>query len=87
MDGNLVYCLLVRPVSSCFSVFLLVCKISRSRYERREELSIKDGSDWDAQTRCVNCCTRTGARIVISICVNEGYTLYPVAYYPPSDTY
>ena len=29
-------------------------------------------------TRCVNCCTRTGARIVISICVNAGYTPYSV---------
>ena len=47
---------------SCFFVFsVFFCKISRSRYERRGEFSITDGSDWDAQTRCVNCCTRTGA--------------------------
>ena len=39
-----------------------------SRYERR----------WERLrcTRCVNCCTRAGACIVISICVNEGYSLY-----------
>ena len=31
-----------------FFVFLHVCKISPSRYERRGDFSIKDGSDWDA---------------------------------------
>ena len=31
------------------------------------------------RTRSVNCCTRTVARIVISVCVNGGYTLYHVA--------
>ena len=36
---------------------------------------------WEGtQTRCVNCCARTGARIVISICIDEGYTLYHVAF-------
>ena len=30
-------------------------------------------------TRSVNCGTKTGARIVISICVNKGYTMYRVA--------
>ena len=39
------------------------------------------------RTRWVNCCTRTGARIVILICVNEGYTLYDVAPCPPYDRY
>ena len=53
----------------CFPVFLLVCKISRSKYEKRGELSIEDGSAWDAQTRW------TKLDIVISISVNEGYTL------------
>ena len=72
------------PYVLCFLYFLL-CKISRSRYERRREFSIKDGSGWDAQIRCVKCCTRTGARIVISIFVNEGYTLYHVANCPPHD--
>ena len=32
------------------------------------------------QTRCVNCYTKTGARIIISVYVNEGYTLYHVAF-------
>ena len=32
------------------------------------------------QTRCVNCCTRTETRIIISICVNEGNTLYHIAF-------
>ena len=39
------------------------------------------------QTRCVNCCTRTGARIVISICVSEGFTMYHVPPCPPHDKY
>ena len=56
-------------VFSCF----LVCKISPSRYERRGDFSIEDGSDWDAQTRW------TKLDIVVPICVNEGYTLYQVA--------
>ena len=70
----------VCPYALCFYDFLfflrLVSKIPPSRYERRGDLSIKDGSDWNAQTRCVNCCTRTGAHIGISICANKGYTLY-----------
>ena len=36
------------------------------------------------QTRCMNCCSRTEVRIVISICANEGYTLNNVA--PLSDS-
>ena len=74
---------------SCFLCFscslaffcLLVSAIFPSRYEKRGELSIKYGSDRDAQTKCVNCCysTGTGARTVILICVNKGYTLYHVA--------
>ena len=43
-----IYCLPVVLFSSFFSVFLHVCKISRSRYERHGEFSIKDKSDWDA---------------------------------------
>ena len=39
------------------------------------------------RTRCVNCCTRTGARIVISICVNERYNMYHVAPCPPHNKY
>ena len=66
----------------CFSVFLhLVSKISPSRYERRGDFFIKDRSDWDAQTRWMK------LDIVISICVNEEYTLYHVAYCPPRDKY
>ena len=39
-------------------------------------------------TRCKNCCTRTGACIIISLCVNEGCTRYHVApFYSPHDMY
>ena len=42
--------------------------IIRSKYDRQwERLGC---------TRCVNCYTRAGAYIVISICINEGYSLY-----------
>ena len=53
-------------VSVCFLLyfFSVMYAIFRSRYERRwERLGC---------TRCMNCCTRTGACIVISVCVNEG---------------
>ena len=74
------YCLLVTLVFVSFSVVSFsLSTIFQSRYERRREVSLKDESDW-IQTRCVNyCCTRTVARIVVSICVNETYTLYNVA--------
>ena len=64
----------------CYSVFMFFLLLVRfffpSSYGRRGDFSIKDGNDWDAQTKCVNCCTRTGAHIVTSICINEGYNLY-----------
>ena len=69
-----------------FCIFCLVCNFPK-QIERRGDFSIKDGSDSDTQTRFVNCCTRTGAHIVISICVNEGYTLYHVALCLPCDKY
>ena len=57
----------------CLSAFFccivyIMSAFFRSRYERR----------WKRlrYTRCVNCCTRTGACIVISICVNQGSSLY-----------
>ena len=69
MDGNLVCCLLVSRVFLCFFCFL-VCKISPSRYERRGNFSIKDGSDWDAQARWIKldiviCTTLPTVRLMI----------------------
>ena len=52
--------------------FSVLSATFQRRYERQGE---RLGCKPDAR---VNCCTRTGARIVISICVNEGCTLYHV---------
>ena len=41
------YCLLVFLVLLYFSVFSVLSTIFQSRYERRGEFSIKNGSDWD----------------------------------------
>ena len=74
---------LVRCLPVCFSVFLF-CKISlvlSTRYERRCEFLIEDGSGWDAQTRWMK------LDMVISICINEGYTLHHVAYCLSHDKY
>ena len=54
---------------SCFSSCL---QIPRSRYEKRGELLIEDGSARDAQTRWIK------LDIAISVSVNEGYILYHV---------
>ena len=78
MEVNLVYCLPVCLVWLCLFCFL-VYKVSPSMYERRENFSIEDGIDWDAQIRWMK------QDIVISICVNEGYNLYHVDYCPPHD--
>ena len=52
--------------------FSVLSATFQNRYERRgERLVCKPDA-------CVKCCTRTGTRIVVSICVNEGYTLYYV---------
>ena len=48
-------------------LIFVMSTIFRSRYERRWERL--------ACARCVTCCTWTAACIVISICVNEGYSL------------
>ena len=67
------YCVLFARVFFLKFFCFLVCKMSLSRYERRGEVSIKDESDWDTQTRWMK------MDMVISICVNEGYTLHHVA--------
>ena len=60
------YCLTVCLVLLCFFLCLSICLVLSSilqiRYESRGHFSLKDGSDWDAQTRCVDFCTRTGER-------------------------
>ena len=74
-------------VSLCFSCvlvffcFLLVYKFSPSRYERRGDFSIKDGSERDARIRWMK------LDMVFSICINEGYTLHHFARCPPRDKY
>ena len=70
-----------------FSVFFSFClHFSQARIRGQENFQSRMGAI-GIRTRCVNCCTRTGARIAISICVNEGYNLYHVPACPLRDTY
>ena len=72
-DSTVLFFVRMSPIS------LLCCSVSFKKQVREARIIFTRGceSDWD-QTRCVNCCIRTGARIVISTCVNEGYSLYHV---------
>ena len=77
---------------SCVSVFSLAVLLSYSQFPkagtRGEDNFLPRMGAIEMYTRCVNCCTRTGARIVISICVIEGYALYHVApFCLPHDMY
>ena len=69
-----------------FYFFLFCLQFSEAGTGGEEKFHSRMGAI-GMRTRSVNCCTRTGARIVISICVNEGYTLYHVAPCPPHDKY
>ena len=51
-------------------------------------MSVEDGSDWDAQARWMKSSFPSlNWPWIISICVNEGYTLYHVAYCSFHDKY
>ena len=66
------YCLLVFLV---FCLFFSCCIfLAYPQLSKASTLGDDNFLSWiifiGVQTRCVNCCTRTGARIVISIYVN-----------------
>ena len=66
------YCLLVLLKSVFFLLSFLSCPQFSKASTRGEEKFHSRMGVIGMQTRCVNCCTRTGARIGISIFVNEG---------------
>ena len=59
----------------CFSCIGL--QISKADTRSEETFRTRVGA-FGMRTISVKCCTTTGAHIVISICVNEVYTLYEV---------
>ena len=66
----------------CSSVVYIFCLVRKAgtRGEDNFHSRMREGLGC---TRCVNCCTRTGACIFVSTCVNQGYSLYHVAPFPP----
>ena len=63
----------------CTSLFLFLSAIFPRRYCTRDEENFQSRMGAiGMRTRCVNCCTRTKAHIVILICVKELCTTFPL---------